>query len=193
VGEPHVAERTRWRASPRFLHGAMNTTPPAVILEPVTRDNASTLDHLFELYVYDFSEHLPIPIQPSGRFEITPGDAWWTRDAHFGYLIKRQDQLAGFALVREGSRLTGTPDVMDVAEFFVLRGVRGKGIGKSAAHLLFDAFPRSWEIRVRRTNPAALEFWSRAAEGYVGQPVASSPFSIEGVDWDVLRLAASRK
>jgi predicted acetyltransferase len=171
----------------------MNTISSAVSLERVTPGTASVLEHLFELYAYDFSEHMPIPIQPSGRFEITPGDAWWTRDAHFGYLIELHDQLAGFALVRAGSQLSQTPEVMDVAEFFVLRGLRGRGVGKSAAHALFETFPRPWEVRVRRTNAAALRFWSRAAETCVGHPVASTPFSVDGVDWDVLRFVTSRE
>jgi len=81
--------------------------------------------------------------------------------------------------------------VMDVAEFFVLRGLRGRGIGRSAAHALFRAFPAAWEVRVRRTNVAALGFWSRAAESYGAQPVALSPFSVDGVEWDVLRFGSS--
>jgi predicted acetyltransferase len=134
---------------------------------------------------------MPLQIKASGRFEITPGDAWWTREDHFGYLIKAGDELAGFALVRTGSRVTGTSDVMDVAEFFVVRGARRRGVGMRAVHSLFRAFPRAWEIRVRRTNVAALEFWRRTAEAWVRRPVASSPCRIEGVDWDVLRLVTS--
>lgn len=170
----------------------MDMTEATVVLEPITRDSASILHNLFELYAHDFSEHMPLQIKASGRFEITPGDVWWTREDHFPYLIKRRGQLAGFALARKGSRVTNASDVMDVAEFFVLRGTRGKGIGRSAAHALFRAFPRAWEIRVRRTNAAAIQFWSRAAETWVGQPVVSSPFSIEGVDWDVLRFETIR-
>ena len=163
----------------------------AVILEPLTRDTRSILDNLFELYAYDFSEHTPLPIEASGRFEVSPGDAWWTREGHFGYLIKVGGQLAGFALARTGSRVTSQVDVMDVAEFFVLRGMRGRGIGMSAAHALFGAFPGTWEVRVRRTNVAALAFWSRAVAAWVRHPVASQPFQSEGVDWDVLRFATS--
>lgn len=169
----------------------MGTTEAAVILEPITSENASVLNNLFELYAYEFSEQLPLQIKASGRFEITPGDAWWTREDHFGYLIKAGIELAGFALFRTGSRVTGMPDVMDVAEFFVLRGIRRRGIGMSAVHALFSTFPRTWEIRVRRTNVAALEFWSRAVEGWVRQRVASSPLRIDGVDWDVLSLVTS--
>jgi predicted acetyltransferase len=162
-----------------------------VVLQPVTRESAPVLDNLFELYAYDFSEHVPIQIQSSGRYELTPGDVWWASDDHFGFLIECEAKLAGFALVRTGSRVTGLADVMDVAEFFVLRGVRGRGIGKSAAHALFRAFPRAWEVRVRRTNGAAFEFWSRVVAAWVGQPVVSQPFSVDGVEWDVLRFGTS--
>jgi predicted acetyltransferase len=162
-----------------------------VVLEPLTVDSESVLNNLFELYAYDFSEHTPLDLEASGRFEVTPGDAWWTRDDHFGYLIQVGGRLAGFALVRAGSRVTSRPDVMDVAEFFVLRGMRGRGIGRSAAHALFAAFPRTWEVRVRRTNVGALAFWSRAVAAWVRHPVASQPFRSEGVDWDVLQFVTS--
>lgn len=169
----------------------MATTESAVVLEPVARDRAPALGNLFELYVHDFSEHVPIQIKPSGRFEITPGDEWWTRDDHFAYFIGLRGELAGFALLRARSRVTDTPGVMDVAEFFVLRGIRRRGVGRLAAHALFRAFPGPWEVRVRRTNVAAMQFWSRAVESWVAQPARSSPLSVEGHDWDVLRFVAS--
>lgn len=164
----------------------------AVTVEPLTRESESILSNLFELYAYDFSEHTPLQLQPSGRFEVAPGNGWWTREDHFGYFIKVAGKLAGFALLRTGSRVTNQPDVMDVAEFFVLRGMRGRGIGQSAAHALFGAFPRTWEVRVRRTNVGALAFWSRAAAAWLRHPVASQPFRSEDVDWDLLQFVTSR-
>lgn len=171
--------------------GASDASDALVALEPITRDSASILHNLFELYAYDFSEHMPLHVQRSGRFELTPGEEWWTREDHFPFLIEQRGQWAGFALARKGSRLTHAPEVMDVAEFFVLRGVRARGIGRSAAHALFEAFPGEWEVRVRSSNGAALRFWSSVAGSWVGQPVASRPCSVEGVDWNVLRFAAS--
>ena len=168
--------------------GAVETGDAAVVLEAVTRDSAPALDNLFELYAYDFSDQVPLRIKASGRFELTPGAVWWTREDHFAYFIKLRGELAGFALLRAGSRVTNAPEVMDVAEFFVLRGIRGKGLGRVAAHALFRAFPGAWEVRVRRTNVAALQFWSRVAVSWVRQPVSSSPFSVEGTDWDLLRF-----
>src|SRR5688572_3678409 len=144
----------------------MNTTEAAVALEPVTLEGASTLCNLFELYAYDFSEHVPLRIKASGRFELALGAAWWTREDHFAYFIMLGADLAGFALLRRGSRVSHAPEVMDVAEFFVLRGARRRGVGSRAAHALFQTFRGAWEVRVRRTNVAALRFWSASVESF---------------------------
>jgi predicted acetyltransferase len=171
---------------------ALTLTDTSTTLEPITRESASILDHLIELYAHDFSEHVPLPIKPSGRFEIAVGEEWWTRDDHFPYLIRWQGELSGFALVRQGSRVSGAADVMDVAEFFVLRGARGKGIGRSAAFALFRAFHGAWEVRVRRTNAPALHFWSRVVADWLGHPMTSSSFSSDGVDWELLQFVTAR-
>jgi predicted acetyltransferase len=159
-----------------------------VALEPITRDQAPVLRNLFELYVHDFSEYVPIDLQPSGRFDVPVGDQWWAREDHFPFFIRASGKLSGFALARRGSRVSAATDVMDVAEFFVLRGARRHGVGSAAAVALFDMFPGAWEIRIRRANPAALNFWVRVAASWLGQPVAAQPLSIEGVDWDLLRV-----
>jgi predicted acetyltransferase len=167
----------------------MGENHAGVSLERIHRESATVLDNLFQLYAHDFSEHVPIAIEPSGRFGVTPGSEWWSREDHFAYLIKRQGALAGFALARAGSRVIEAPDVMDVAEFFILRGERRTGVGKSAAHALFAEFPRAWEVRVRQTNVPALLFWSRAAETWVGRHAEITPCSVDGVAWNVLRFA----
>lgn len=162
-----------------------------VQLEPIQREHASVLQNLFEFYVHDFSEQVPLQLQASGRFELSPGEVWWTRDDHFAYFIRCRGDLSGFALVRRGSRVGGASDVMDVAEFFVLRGARRSGVGTRAAHAVFRLFPRAWEVRVRRTNSAALSFWTRAIESWTGEPAAPLSLTIAGVEWNVLRLDAA--
>ena len=160
-----------------------------VCLDPVLEAQAAVLRNLFELYVYDFSEQLPIDVQASGRFELAPGDQWWTVENHFPFFIRVDGKLAGFALVRRGSRVTGALDTMDVAEFFVLRGKRRQGVGREAARALLAAFPGPWEIRVRRTNGVASRFWSAAIEACTAQRPEPIAVSIDGVDWDVLRTS----
>jgi predicted acetyltransferase len=160
------------------------------LLEPITREQAPVLRNLFEFYVYDFSEHIPLDLKASGTFEATLGDEWWTRDDHFPFFIREAEKLVGFALARRGSRVTGAADVMDVAEFFVVRGARARGVGRAAAHELFRKLPATWEIRVRQTNAPAQRFWSRVAESWLQRLVTPEPFSVDGVDWNLLRLPA---
>jgi predicted acetyltransferase len=170
----------------RYIRGTM--IEPPVILEPIPAERAFVLANLFELYVYDFSEQLPIELKPSGRFESQIDECWWSRSDHFPFFIRRGESLLGFALVRQGSRVTAATDVLDVAEFFVVRGARGRGVGRRAAHALFTALPGRWEIRVRETNVAAIRFWQGVANSWLGQPVPLTAFTAAGVAWQVLEL-----
>lgn len=161
----------------------------AATLQPIARAQAPVLDRLVQLYAHDFSAHMPLALGPDGRYDVSFGDRWWTDQDHHAFFVRWHDQLAGFALVRQGSQVTAAPDVMDVAEFFVVRGARRQGVGTQAAHALFETFPGGWEMRVRRTNRAAKTFWVQAAETFGGRPPGCTPYVKDGVDWDVIRLA----
>lgn len=162
-------------------------TPPRVVLEPIAKEQAAILQNLAELYAHDFSEYVPLDLTASGRFELSLGERWWT-GGHYPFFIRCDHKLCGFVLVQTGSQLLGGKDVLDVAEFFVVRGARRKKVGTSVAHLLFDRFPGKWEIRVRQSNVAALGFWSRTIEEWLGRPLASAPVTVRGVDWRVFRI-----
>jgi predicted acetyltransferase len=161
---------------------------PQVVLEPIAADQAFVLANLFELYVHDFSEQVPLELKPNGRFDLPVDDCWWNSSEHFPFFIRLEGQLLGFALVRRGSRVTAAADVMDVAEFFVVRGARRRGVGRSAARALFSAFPGHWEIRVRQSNRAASTFWQNVAQCWLREPAPWTAFSVAGVDWQVLQL-----
>ena len=143
---------------------------PSVVLSPVPRAEALTLRNLYERYAYDFSELMSLPINSTGRFDVMPGgDAWWSNDTHHAFFIRKGEILCGFALARKGSRISDNEDLMDVADFFVLRGERRRNVGVRAAHLLLDSFPGRWEIRVRKSNAPALAFWSRVVHSNLGR------------------------
>ena len=161
---------------------------PQVVLERVTPDQAFVLANLFELYVHDFSEQVPVELKPNGRFDLPVDERWWNSDDHFPFFIRREGKLLGFALARRGSRVTTATEVMDVAEFFVVRGARGQGVGRSAALALFAAFPGRWEIRVRESNAAAQTFWQNVAHAWLGRAAPRTAFAAAGVAWQVLEL-----
>ena len=114
--------------------------------------DAPRLANLLELYLHDFSEFVPSDIGEDGRFGYPYLAAYWQERERFPFLIRVDTKLAGFALVRQGSLLSGDPDVIDMTEFFVLRGWRRRGIGRTAAHTLFRRFPGRWEVRVLEAN-----------------------------------------
>lgn len=132
------------------------------------RDEQTSLAGLFELYIYDFSEILSLDVGDDGRFQLPALDPYWTDPGHQPFLLRVDGRLAGFALVRDRSRLTGREGVRDMAEFFVLRRYRRRGVGVRAAALVFDRFQGPWEVRQRPENRDATAFWRRAIAHYTG-------------------------
>ncbi len=166
----------------------MNATHEPPTLVPIAPDEAPILGNLIELYAHDFSEYVPQDLKPSGRFEIALADPWWTSADHFPFFIRQAALLCGFALVRRGSRTRDDAEAMDVAEFFVVRGARKRGLGRRVAHQLFARFPGRWEIRVHISNGPALKFWRGVVESWGGGPAERETFVTKGGEREVLRL-----
>jgi predicted acetyltransferase len=107
-------------------------------------------------------------VRDDGRFHALALDAYWLDDWRHPFLIRVDDALAGFALIASRSKLTGTPGVFDMAEFFVMRRYRRQGVGIAAAFAAFDRFRGPWEVRERDENQASIAFWRRAIASYTG-------------------------
>ena len=73
----------------------------------------------------------------------------------------------GFVLVRRLNR-PDQPPFHAVAEFFVLRKYRRRGVGTAAARLAFDRFPGKWTVSQDPDNPASRAFWERVIGDYTG-------------------------
>jgi predicted acetyltransferase len=138
---------------------------------PATVEQEPVLANLLELYIHDFSEVIPLELGPDGRFGYPELPRYWSEPGRFPFLIAVDGHWGGFALVRQGSRISGDPEVWDLAEFFVARGLRRRGVGIAAAHLVWRRFAGRWEVRVMQENVAALHFWQRAVAGFAGRAV----------------------
>jgi predicted acetyltransferase len=53
-----------------------------------------------------------------------------------------------------------------MAEFFVARGFRRRGVGQNAVRLILDRFAGRWEIVEYTRNPAAVKFWRKVVIAY---------------------------
>jgi predicted acetyltransferase len=62
----------------------------------------------------------------------------------------------------------GSPCDFRMAEFFIDRAHRRRGIGRSAVRLLLDRFAGRWEIVEYTRNPGAVQFWRNVVAGYTG-------------------------
>lgn len=140
--------------------------PSDVQVLPIVASEGEVLRHLVDLYAYDFSTSMGLDVEENGRFAFGDLSPYWTEPLRHPFFVRSHGKLAGFALVHERSRLSGTEGIRDMAEFFILRKHRRRGVGEMAARAIFDRFSGSWEIRQRSSNVDATKFWRRIIERY---------------------------
>jgi predicted acetyltransferase len=129
-------------------------------------EDKSVLFNLLQLYLYDFSPKTGDTVNRHGLFGYKWLDHYWTDDERRAYLMYWGETLAGFALKNQHSRLGDEGIVSSIAEFFVLRGLRGYGIGRAAAISLFELYPGRWEVSQISVNIDAHRFWTRVIDDY---------------------------
>jgi len=142
-----------------------------------TLSDKPILRQLLELYQYDFSEFERTDVGPHGVYGYRYLDHYWTEPDHHPYLIRVGGQLAGFALVNRHT-VSGR-DRWSLAEFFVMRRFRGRGIGESAAVHVFGLWPGKWEVRQVASHPGSSAFWRKVLRRYM-----QGGFEERQAEWD---------
>jgi predicted acetyltransferase len=79
--------------------------------------------------------------------------------------ILDDSQPAGFAMVARESHASRLADFR-MAEFFIARSARRRGVGRSAVRLILDRFAGRWEIVEYSRNPVAVKFWRNVVATY---------------------------
>jgi predicted acetyltransferase len=159
-------------------------------LTPATPDEQPILANLLELYAHDFSEWIHLPLGDDGRFGYPRLPLYWTEPNRFPFLV-RNGGPAGFVLIKQGSELDGDPRVWDLAEFFIVRGERRRGLATRVAHEVWRRCPGKWEVRVREVNAPALAFWTRAIRSFVGREVVPERVERPGKVWLVFSFESA--
>jgi predicted acetyltransferase len=139
-----------------------------VSLVPAQPEDAVCLRNLFQFYCYDFAGIVGANVGPDGGFSIPDLAPYWQDSWRYPLLVRADEHLAGFGLVHQRSRITGDLGTWDVAEFFVLRHLRRRGVGSEAAMKMFDRFRGPWEVRQMRANREATDFWRAVISRYTG-------------------------
>jgi predicted acetyltransferase len=166
--------------------------PNSISLVRALKSDECTLKNLLNLYIHDFSEFLSITPSEDGSFPYPALPLYWTEPGRTANFIRSGPRLVGFALVSQGSMVSGDPEVFDLAEFFVVRGVRRRGVGQAAAHELFRSMPSKWEVRVADYNVPAQQFWKSVIEKYCATRYKIDTWTREdGSKWNVMRFTSS--
>jgi predicted acetyltransferase len=154
--------------------------------------DASVLANLLSLYLHDFSEVSGGAPGLDGRFDYDRLPLYFEESGRTALFIRSDGALAGFALVSLGSVVTGALDVWDLSEFFLVRGLRRRGIGSMAASAVFRRFEGEWEVRALDRNPGAFEFWTRAVSRHTRGAFHTQPWVSEsGSTWKLFRFSQS--
>lgn len=156
--------------------------------------DAATLQNLLQLYTHDFSEHWAGgargELGVDGRFADYPLDDFWRTPGWSAHLFVLADAPVGFGLVNTEPH-SGIAVDHSMAELFVVRKHRGRGLGRIAAQRLFESQAGSWEVAVARKNIIALPFWRRAiATCSIARDAVET--DVQGPSWNgpILRFVA---
>lgn len=135
-----------------------------ITVSPVPFEEKPVLRNLMHLYLYDMSEFDQEDVDSHGLFEYKYLDHYWTEADRHAFFIKVDTHLAGFILVNPHSIVVENANT--IAEFFVMRKYRRKGIGLYVAREVFDRLPGDWEVRELTDNTAAHAFWRYVIDTY---------------------------
>lgn len=122
--------------------------------------------NLMQLYTYELSfyedETTNFNMMDNGLFAMSKYiDMYWTKENRHPYILKCDDKLAGFVLIRFNE-----DNMYEVAEFFILNKYRHIGAGKFMANKVFNKYKGSWEVRTLLKNERAQNFWRSIIKDY---------------------------
>lgn len=143
------------------------------------------LANLLELYLHDFSEFHDVALGADGKFGYKSLPLYWSESGRHPFLLKVDGGWAGFAFVKTVPGVLGDERVWDMAEFFIVRGLRRRGIGTEIAHQVWRQFPGLWQVRVMESNAPVLGFWINAITTFMGKPIRSARVQVDGQVWHV--------
>lgn len=137
-----------------------------ITVEPISIEQKSVLVQMMELFKYDFSEFSDEDLNEYGYFGYSHIDDYWNQKGRYPFFIRVDGKLAGLVLVRSCGEYNDLSEPHNIAEFFVMRKYRHKGVGRAVAAKIFDRFRGGWEVSMWRNNLPAQSFWKKVIGEY---------------------------
>jgi predicted acetyltransferase len=140
----------------------------AIEITEAALEQKPLLRNLLELYNYDFSEFDGADVSEDGLYGYPPLEYYWNEPRRHAFLVRVYGRLAGFVLVSAHLPVPGRGEGRSIAEFFILRKYRRKGLGAEVARRIFDRFPGHWQVAQIAENQQATAFWRKVIDRYTG-------------------------
>ena len=131
-----------------------------------SKEYIGVMENLMQFYIYDFSEFVELDVAGNGLFEPYSGlgKYWEEERERFPYFIKDDEKYLGFVLVRNIA--SGDKTYFSMAEFFIMKKYRKRGIGRSIARQVFEHHRGEWQIYQKESNKPAQAFWNKIITEY---------------------------
>lgn len=159
-----------------------------VSLGPAASTERATLLQLVQFYVHDLSAVEGWDVDETGGFGDGLLRGCWSDPRRHPFLVRANGRLAGFAIVDQGSHLSGDPAVYDMTEFFILRRWRRSGVGRDAVRRLMQRLPGQWEVRPFPGYEPAERFWPVVCAEVAAEGVSCDTYDRHGAPATVFRL-----
>ncbi len=130
-----------------------------------------------------FQEIDPTKIQQSTtgeRLDYPYLDQYWTDKNRFAFFIVYDTEIVGFSLLNDHVICKDFLAERAVAEFYIKKKYRQRGIGRRAALQLFQQFPGKWEVKQATDNPNATQFWRNTIQSLTHNNYIEKQLSSEG-------------
>jgi predicted acetyltransferase len=124
------------------------------------------LNHLMQLYKYDFSQYDSAEVDANGLYGYTDLDRYGWEPGRYAFLVEADGKWAGFALILHMREADSGAVYYWMAEFFVMKKYRRRGVGGRAAKQLFSLFPGMWRVGQIHSNERAKIFWRRTIDEF---------------------------
>jgi predicted acetyltransferase len=136
---------------------------PEITFRIALWEDKPVLSHLLELYQYDMCEFWPKDLHAHGEYGFAV-DRYLRNPLLRAFFFLVDGKYAGFGLVDPDVSLAGNEFWM--GQFFVMKPYRRYGVGRKAAHFIFDQFRGKWEVGQMPLNIPAQAFWRRTIAEY---------------------------
>ena len=133
---------------------------------PATISDYITIQNMACYYVYDRSKYMGWPCDDDGSFSCIDFKHYFETTGEEAYLIKIDNELAGFVLL-DKKGLLGKVD-WNMGEFFVLAKFQGAGVAQEVAMEIFRTHNGSWSVAVMPENIKAAKFWHKIINKITG-------------------------